>query len=234
MVTTIQPAADTKPRLPIEVCESVIVAVYDDRYGLVPTALTTLSTCALVCRAWRPHAQKILFRYVVLRDQDALHRFAALLDISPELGGHVRLLVLRGHLHVPSSPAVLFPTVLRGRLTMLLELRIYEFDPTEKIVRPLPKGKKELPTLPIHRHFPSLLTSLSRIRTLKLWNIRFPSFGDFARILQKLLDLEELCCDLVSWAVLGQIPPFMAEFRPHGSRSPFLPQLQCLRVSVPI
>ncbi|TFK79049.1 hypothetical protein K466DRAFT_606440, partial [Polyporus arcularius HHB13444] len=145
-----------EPRLPIEVCERVIEAVYDGRYEFVSTSLATLSSCALVCRAWRPRAQRVLFEFVLLRDKDTLYRIAQLLDASPELGSYVRTLALRGYLHVPYSPAVLFLAALRGRLANLANLYIQGFDDNEKAANPLPEGEKELPFLPIYRYFPSL------------------------------------------------------------------------------
>ncbi|RDX43215.1 hypothetical protein OH76DRAFT_1488014 [Lentinus brumalis] len=216
------------PRLPIEVCERVIEAVYDSRYTLVSTSLATLSGCALVCRAWRPRAQRVLFEFVLLRDKDTLYCFAELLDASPELGTYVRTLAFRGYLHVPYSPAVLFLTALRGRLANLADLYIQEFDDEEKAAKPLPEGEKELPFLPIYRHFPSLLTSISHIRRLDFVDVRFPSFGDFARFLSTLSNLKKLYCYRISWAVLGLEPVCMAKRSSADSRKVFLPNLEIL------
>ncbi len=222
---------EAKPQLPIEVCERVIEAVYNDYYHFVSTSLATLSSCALVCRAWRPRAQKVLFEYVLLRDKDALYRFAELLDASPELGTYVHTLALRGYLHVPYSPAVLFLAALRGRLTNLAKLYINSFDDAEKAANPLPEGQKELPFLPIHRYFPSLLTSISHsIRTLNFAELRFPSFGDFARFLSTLPNLKELACYRISWAVLGLEPVCMAKRSSLDTRKMFLPNLEVLVV----
>ncbi len=221
---------EAKPRLPIEVCERVIEAVYNDNYDFVSTSLATLSSCALVCRAWRPRAQRVLFDHVLLQDKDALYRFAELLHTSPELGTYVRTLELRGYLHVPHSPAVLFLTALRGKLTSLAGLYIYGFHDREKAANPLPEGHKELPFLPIHRYFPSLLTSISHIRRLDFVDVRFPSFGDFARFLSALPNLKELYCDNVSWAVLGLEPVCMAKRSSHDSQKTFLPNLEELTV----
>ncbi|KAI0705259.1 hypothetical protein C8T65DRAFT_557979, partial [Cerioporus squamosus] len=180
--------------LPIEVCERVIEAVYNEDYYLASAAVATLARCALVCRAWRPRAQRVLFEFVLLRDKDRLYRFAELLDVSPELGTYVHMLELRGHLHVPYSPAVLFPTVLRGKLPNLVNLYIYGFNEDEKAAEPLPEGAKELPYLPIHPYLPSLLTSMSHIQALYFADVKFPSFGDFARFLDMLPNTQELIC----------------------------------------
>ena len=221
-----------QPRLPIEVCEYIIEDLFETGYSLVQTSLATLASCALVCRAWRPRAQQVLFAYVLLRDKQSLDRFAALLDASPQLGSYVQTLALRGYLHVPYSPAVLFVTVLRGKLSHLRWLSIDELSDGEKAAKPLSGGEKELPSLPIHRYFPSLLASFSHIRTLDLTDVRVPSFGDFARSLNTLANLEKLYCEHVSCAVLGQEPPCMARSDPDDlrSRTTFLCNLQTLVV----
>ncbi|KAI0712801.1 hypothetical protein C8T65DRAFT_173848 [Cerioporus squamosus] len=228
MDDTLPSQVEIKPRLPIEVCERVIEAVYDDKYDSVPAALATLARCALVCRAWRLRAQRVLFEFVLLRDKNGLYRFAELLDASPELGTYVRTLELRGHLHVPYSPAVLFLTLLRGKLPNLLNLYIRGFTDGEKAAEPLPEGVKELPCLPIHPYLPSLLTSISHIRTLRIADVKFPSFGDFARLLSMLPNLKWLSCVRVSWAGLGREPVCMAKHSSYSCRKPFLPILERL------
>ncbi|RDX43232.1 hypothetical protein OH76DRAFT_1233763 [Lentinus brumalis] len=230
MTDVLQSPVKAQPRLPIEVCERIIEAVYDEKYYAVSTSLATLSSCALVCRAWRPRAQRVLFEFVPLRDKDALYRFAELLHASPELGTYVRTLEFRGYLHVPYSPVVLFLTALRGRLTNLTGLFILGFDDIEKAAKPLPEGEKELPFLPIHRFFPSLLMSISHIRRINITDVRFPSFGDFARVLSTLHNLKELHCDYISWAVLGLEPVCMAKRSSADSRKTFLPNLEFLAV----
>lgn len=230
MATSFLLPVDGDPRFPVEVFERIIESAYDDRYGLVQAAVTTLSSCSVVCRAWRPHAQKVLFEYVTLRDMPSLYRFAELVDGSPDLGSFVRRLSLRGYLHVSFSPVVTFPTILGARLTNLRVLYIVEISDHEKASKPLSEGEKELPILPIHPYLPSLLTSIPPIRRLDLVKLRFPSFGDFARVLHTLSSLEELYCVKVSWAVLGQTPYCLTRNRSHNSLQMFLPELRFLRV----
>ncbi|KAI0705270.1 hypothetical protein C8T65DRAFT_809800 [Cerioporus squamosus] len=230
MDDTLPSQVEIKPQLPIEVFECIIEAMYNERYSYVSVASTTLASCALVCRAWRPRAQRVLFEFVLLRDKDGLYRFRELLDTSPELGTYVHTLELRGHLHVPYSPAVLFLTVLRGKLPNLLGLHIYGFNKYEKAAGPLPEGVKELPCLPIHPYLPSLLPSISHIRALFLADVRFPSFGDFARLLSMLPNLKCLSCHGVSWAGLGREPVCMVKRSSYSCRKPFLPNLKRLYV----
>lgn len=236
MADAVPSQVEDDPQVPIEVWERVIEAVYDDRYTLALAALATLASCALVCRAWRPRAQMVLFEYVILRDKDALYRFAALVDASPQLRTYVRGLALRGYLHVPYSPAVLFLTGLRGKLPNLAHFSINGFDDNEKAAKPLAVGQKELPCLPIHRYLPSLLASISHIRRLYLSDVRFPSFGDFARFLYTLPDLKVLNCRRVSWAVFGQEPICMMAKRQAYNilRETFLPKLERLVVCLHI
>ncbi|TFK85526.1 hypothetical protein K466DRAFT_664450 [Polyporus arcularius HHB13444] len=222
MADTLPSQVDVCLRVPVEVWEHVIEAAYNERYGEVPVAFATLCSCALVCRVWCPCAQQVLFNYVVLRDKAALYRFAELVDAYPKLGTYVRMLALRGYLHVPYSPAVLFLTALGRRLTNLSALSIHGFDDDEKAAHPLPEGHKELPCLPFHRYFPSLLTSISHIRRLSLRDVRFASFGDFARFLSALCNLGDLFCTRISWSVLGVDPACF------NSGETFLPNLKTL------
>ncbi|RPD82706.1 hypothetical protein L226DRAFT_35240 [Lentinus tigrinus ALCF2SS1-7] len=175
------------PRLPFEVCERVIECVLlEHRRGGLPETLKTLSFCALVCRAWRPCAQRVLFRHVVLRDVNAFHRFAALLDVSPALGDHVWTLGMWGNFCVPDSVAVQCPIVLGTRLAGLVSLSIVDLVPygrrtTEPSaeLEPHPARKKTDTTLscwPIHPYFSSALKSISHIRELNLQNVRLSSF----------------------------------------------------------
>ncbi|RPD75974.1 hypothetical protein L226DRAFT_612233 [Lentinus tigrinus ALCF2SS1-7] len=228
MADTLPLQGEVNPRLPTEVCENVIEASYDRCYHLIQSSLATLSSCSLVCRAWRPRGQSLLFEYVLLRDKDALYRYAELVNSSPKVGAYMRTLSFRGYLHVPYSPAVLFPTVLRGKLPNLSEVYFNEFSADAKAAKQLPEGKKELPSLPIHPYFPSLLACISHIRILHLSNVRFSSFGDVARILDKLSNIQELHCEGLSWAVLGQEPQCMVKRDLYDSRTTFLPRLEFL------
>lgn len=219
------------PRLPIELCERVMDAVYDFYYQFIAGSLVTLSRCALVCRAWRPRAQMILFDCVLVRNTDTLHRLAAQLDESPRLRGYVHRLALRGYLHIPASTAVLFPTILRLRLPNLTHIYLQEITPEEKAASPLPAQIKELPAVPTHRYFPSTLTTFNYIRKVDFVRIRFCSFGDFGRVLQPLSNLQELYCDTVSWEVFGRPPLCMLKTTSNvRDRRSFLPRVHTLEV----
>ncbi|RPD57670.1 hypothetical protein L226DRAFT_573616 [Lentinus tigrinus ALCF2SS1-7] len=217
------------PRLSIELCEHVIDAVYDYYYQFIVESLATLSKCTLVCRAWRPRAQMMLFESVLIGDTAKLHRFAALLDDSPRLREYVHRLALRGYLHIPASPAVLFPTIMRLRLPNLTHLYLQDITSKEKLETSLPKGVKELPSVPVHPYFPSLLSTFNHVRRLDLVRIRFCSFGDLCRVLSGLSGLPELSCDNVSWQVFGTLPPGVLKAISNAHpRKPFLSKLRTL------
>ncbi|RDX43749.1 hypothetical protein OH76DRAFT_1183293 [Lentinus brumalis] len=217
------------PRLPIELCERVIEAIYSERFYLVSEALTTLARCSLICRAWRPRAQMILFTYVLLKDKQMLHRFAALLDSAPHLGRYVRTLSLRGHHHRPDSTVVLFPTVLRNRLPSLVRLSIAEEQAATPEVDSEPSPvKKPPPCLPIHPRFSSLIAPFAHVRELNLSNTNFPSFGDLCRILDRLSGLREILALSVSYNVLGLLPQCVLKNVCGGTSKRFLPNLRAL------
>ena len=225
---------NARPRLPVEVCERIIEHVYSSRQDLIPAMRATLCNCALVCRAWRPRAQIILFKRVEVRDKDSLYRLAELLhSTSGDLGSYIRTLDIRGHLNVPQSPAVLFPSVVGRRLANLSRLTITGFGcnngPRDGHCSRL-GSKTELPCLPVHPYFPSLMSPVSHIHRLSLTMLTFPSFADFARVLATLRNLRYLWCQTVSWTALGPESRCMAKDRPHDSRHTFLPKLEMLEV----
>ncbi|KAI0705258.1 hypothetical protein C8T65DRAFT_237554 [Cerioporus squamosus] len=221
-------------RLPVEICERVIESIYDERFYRVSDALAALSRCSLVCRAWRPRAQTMLFTYVLLKDKDMLHRFAALLDRAPHLGRYVRTLSLRGHHHRPDSTVVLFPTVLRNRLPSLVRLSIAQEQAvdsaqlSDKVVSST--DKKPPPCLPLHPRYPLLIAHFAHVRELNLSHTTFPSFGDLCRTLDTLTSLREILALSVSYIVLGLQPQCVLRNLDGYSGRPkrFLPKLRAL------
>ena len=226
------------PRLPTEVCEGVIDAVYDSRIRYLRSNYDTLRSCALVCRAWRPRAQVMLFRRIALKDVASLHEFSALLDITPHFAGYVRDLGLFGYTHhTPQSLVALFPSVLHGKLPNLRDIHIVcqpapaagSKLPVEKIALvPKPDAPASL-SLPLHQRFPSLLATFANVTGLHLTNISFPSFADFGRVLSRFVKLRVLRCHNVGWNVLGNTPKCMVS-PPCPSR--FLPELAHLKVRI--
>ena len=223
------------PRLPVEVHESIIDRVYHpstfNHHG-IRYSQAALSQCALVCREWRTRAQMRLFHSVELRNSHHLHTFAELLDESPVLGSYVQVVLVHGSSHYTPDDSILplFPTVLPQKLPNLQEVSIYNTglgnrSRKRSVRRPGPRGIT-LPHIPLHPRFPILLEYLQHLTTLRLGVLIFPSFGDFARILDRLTGLGSLVCDALDWSTLGIVPPCMAK----GLQGLFLPTLSNLKV----
>ncbi|KAI8993899.1 hypothetical protein BD414DRAFT_480767 [Trametes punicea] len=91
-----RPPTMESPRLPTEVCEAILDTILlpisrsaSLHYPYVATlpdvrdsilSRKTLCACALVCRAWRTHAQFLLWTYPMLDSQASLARFIATLQ----------------------------------------------------------------------------------------------------------------------------------------------------------
>ncbi len=225
-----------KPRLPLEVCESVIDRVYHPSlfdHRVNRHCQGALSQCALVCRGWRTRAQMRLFYCVELRTTYLLHVFVELLHQSPSLATHVHVVLIHGSSHYTPADSVfpLFPTVLAGKLPNLRDMSVYGTGIDGRPGSPCRRGERvgarriKLPHLPLHPWFPVLLNDLRQLTTLRLGVLTFPSFGDFARILHRLSRLQSLVCDGVDWSTLGLVPPCI-------KRGWFLPELATLKVRV--
>ncbi len=227
-----------EPRLPLEVCESVIDRVHHpslfDHHATMYSC-AALSQCSLVCRAWRPRAQKLLFYAVELRTAYLLYAFVELLDESPGIATYVHVVLIHGSTHYTPGDSVfpLFPTVLAGKLPNLQEMSVYGTgikswrSPRKRSPRVL--GRKfTLPHLPLHPWFYTLLDELRHLTVLRLGVLTFPSFGDFARILHRLTGLQSLVCDALDWSNLGLVP--LCTLGLGGERGEFLPALCSLKV----
>lgn len=225
------------PELPTELWEMVVDQVHYARHSELRNMIRsvndrTLFSCALVCSAWCPRSQRWLFDIVWLEDSVAMYAFAAIADSVP-IGASVSTLVLGGHfLHTPRSMISSFPVVLLGKLSNLRSLHIQPLPPNlveyERISTKLYSvSLKQLPSLPIHRHFPLLLQAHpSNITKLSLSFITFPSFASFARTLRAFPLLRKLYCDVVRWSTLGPDIAWATSFR-----GPFLPRIEDLWVS---
>ena len=219
-----------RPRLPVEVCEAVIEAIHEFSSTRFHTNCTTCRACALVCRALLPRSQMTLFRTVELTNASALYKFSAHLDAVPHIAGYVRQLMLASRsLHSADSVVAVFPTILKGRLPNLVFLdcwRIFE----DEIWHPEAKRQpltKELPCLPLHPRFPTLMAPFGGITEIELVGVTFPSFGDLARALHSFCNLRHASLHTVGWMALGSLPSCMAT----ESQPRFLPYLTELSVS---
>ena len=66
--------------IPIEIVMNILETAYDDQDHHSNASLYT--NCALVCKDWAVISQKLLFRYVSLRNQTAYIAFQAAVDRS--------------------------------------------------------------------------------------------------------------------------------------------------------
>ncbi|KAI0737235.1 hypothetical protein C8Q80DRAFT_1214347, partial [Daedaleopsis nitida] len=220
--------------LPIEVYESIIDAVYDDRtsYKTFSSSRKDLRNCCLVCRAWRPRSQMRLFYAIELPDASALYALVDLLDAMPSLSAYVRILHLIGRSHHdPRSVVALFPTLLMPKLPRLYSLsiiRLVEQNDKGTAKIKIAAGTRTFPYLPIHPRFPSLFAPYSgSVRQLYLNSVSFPSYDDFVGVLFAFRNLVDLRCSTVQWSVLGHIPRYLT--RKESGRA-FLPCLQILKL----
>ena len=217
-------------RLPIEICERVIDAVYvhDTHNHNHSVAIHTLENCALVCRDWTFRAQSWIFHTVKLEDIATLHRFATLLTGAPAICRHVRRLYVVGWLlHSPTSVITHLPFVLRGRLPQLHSIVVFRsLDEPQG----LQGNNRSLPHLPIHPHFPLSFRHIgASLTNLHLEGLTFPSFTDFARALQSASEVVELVCVRVRWSP-PSIPPLPLE--PGTAKQISLHRLKKLIVSL--
>ncbi|KAM5545187.1 hypothetical protein V8D89_001298 [Ganoderma adspersum] len=232
MVTTPQPLAR---HIPIEVCKNFIDMLYSPYHDFSHELenFAALRNCALVCRAWRVRTQRMLFYAVHLNDVAALYRFAAILKAGPYLRTcmHEVTLISRSF-HTTASVLSLFPAVFGGKLVNFHRFRIWRVSESDAWYPATsdPQKAKALPHTPLHPHFPILLASFTAISTLQFAYITFRSFGEFARIVYSLPNVETLMCHSVAWTTLGPLPAFMDPVVYSKRRtSRFAPKLRLLK-----
>nr|VWO97953.1 Thioredoxin reductase (EC [Ganoderma boninense] len=159
--------SSVQPRrqIPTEVCENIIDTLYSLTVKGTTANIATLHNSSLVCRDWRVRAQKMLFFKVQLSDGASLHRFSAVLDIGQHLRDYVHEVLLTGHhLHTTASILTSFPAVFAGRLPNLWSVTVVHLISTQTHLYPRtpdPPKMKTLPYIPLHRSFPSLLSSFT-------------------------------------------------------------------------
>lgn len=88
----------THSHIPLEIADLVLENTYTPRcfyINLSKQEIGTLASCALVCRSWRPFAQRRLFEHVWL-DLKSKHldQFLACLESSPHIAAATRLLCI--------------------------------------------------------------------------------------------------------------------------------------------
>ena len=131
--------------VPQDVCDHVIDFLADDKQSL--------SSCALVCRDWRPRSQYHFFADITLIIQiDSISnrqmRFEQVLRGRPEVALHVRSLTVLAHLQVHNFPFIPWPGQFPVDFSLFPRLRALTLD---QFLFDSP-----LDFLPIMRSIPSL------------------------------------------------------------------------------
>ena len=194
-----------------------------------------LRNCALVCRAWRIRAQRMLFYTVHLNGVASLYRFAEILQAGPHLYLFVNEVTLISRsLHTTASILSTFPAVFAGKLHNLQRFRVWRISESDTwYPKALDQPKvKPLPHTPLHPHFSLLLASFTTLSTLQFAYVTFFSFGEFIRIIRSLPNVETLLCHAVAWTTLGPLPAFLegSECSKRRPLLPFAPKLRLLKV----
>ena len=201
-------------RFPVEVCENVIEKLYSSRLRSQVEHSRTLHSCTLVCRAWRICSQRNLFYSVVLRSTEAVRRLARTLDNGPHLSHYIREVVLIGHtLHTTTSPLLLFPLALYGKLPRLKDLAVSHVAEDEDWYPRMSESEtaKLLEHLPIHPRFPLFLSAFTTVTRLSILTVKFRHFNDFLGMLNAVPALQHLTCSGVGFITLGPLPMYIKQ-----------------------
>lgn len=193
--TSAQPAAcrrsiklvDHDVHLPMEIVISILEATY---YGddLQPNR-PLLKACSLVCKDWCATSQKLLFRDVTLRTQDAYRAFKRAIDGTTERGRMLSQAVVRLHVTLdPSQPRHLYPQSFARAVSLcpnLYELQVALYGYRERRSPVGDAGDERLrPTGSFDNHTLSLLRSGPKITAL-----RFDNWSENRQAMAPLLDI---------------------------------------------
>lgn len=204
----------SKPKLPIEVCERIIDCLpafigfpcWDwPNFG---TERRTLYTCALVCRDWVPRSQHNLFCQVELCTTRQAHAFLDIvtrfphraklvqsLSISPAPYGTSRLVLPKK----PSNPPCYYNWIYQAleRLPhLLVNLSLLDL--------------RSLPTL--HPSFVHRASRFKTVKALSFFDLSEQSFSEIIQIVYRLPRLESLQMGYCSW---NQSARFFSRNRPR-------------------
>lgn len=203
----------TDTMIPTEVCEQIIDMAYIHDFTKSvdhELAISTMQSCALVCRASRTRSQRWIFHAVRIEDMQTLLKFSSHLEREPRLAVFVRKVCVVGEsVHAPASPATALPLLLDRRLPNLTAV---------SIIRPLdPQASRHQESLrqhlPIHPRFPLSFRAFAALDDLHLEGVVFPSFTDFARCIQSIDGVSGLTCIRVRWSA-PSIPSSGQQVRP--------------------
>ncbi|KAH9921354.1 uncharacterized protein B0H18DRAFT_567536 [Fomitopsis serialis] len=180
------------PRVPFDICEEIInhVAMHLDEVAWSPEQdpwRHTLSSCALVCRAWHYHSQPYLRQFVKLRDRAGVMSLSKLLRDKPQLSRVVRIVAISGcpvkDVPHPISHLGTFAVMLAGKLPNLHTLRLENAE--------WPVGSVPLDTIRYLATFPS-------ITMLELRGVHFVAISQLVQLISALPALRRLKTNRVS------------------------------------
>lgn len=193
-----------------------------------------LCACSMTCKAWLPRARHHLFRSVQVHPGRRGDAFKLLLEISPEIGKHIRDVRISGVVNNPSNPALpdlsgrwpTLSTVNDGSSSMSKKPELRCVDWLQNV---LPASTKILGrvrsltlfSLPITQLLAQLLGShFGQITAVKLDACRAETFGDLLSLPRALTEVENLCMDSVTWyRPTYTKPASIAVSRPHSLKS---------------
>ncbi|KAI0693689.1 hypothetical protein C8T65DRAFT_585555 [Cerioporus squamosus] len=168
--------------VPVEICQHIIDALWDD--------IGTLRQCALACRAWLPRSRLHIFHSITLRERPNVYAFASVMQRERS----IEQLVQRIRIDLEKHTFLLdsFFAVLGHRLPRLRELSL---------------TGNMFPGL-FHRHITRRTclhaSFMASITSLSLYKVTFLTFGDLARLLDTLTHcLTHLTLDSTSWITYG-------------------------------
>ena len=194
--------------------------LYSDTY--TEQAQITLRTCALVCSSWRVRSQRWIFYCVTFNDTAPLQRFVAVMEASPHLRDYVHQAVFRGPgLYTVASPLSLFPVILQGNLPKLQQITIRCDIAGEDSYLPSSTSvaARRLPHIVLHPRFTLYLSAFTSVTSLRLFDVTFQHYNDFARMVNSFPNLRMLHSTRVRWVTMGAVPLCM-EPRVQWGRTP--------------
>lgn len=174
-------------RLPLEVCEMVIVRVAQLPQPDVHTTVQSLYACSLVCRSWVPRSRTHIFRSVLLYSSKKGKRFIIALSTTPGLGEYVDELTITVGYPDPGEPGGTgwIHQVLSAAAPLLVNLNRLAF------------GNLRV----LHPTFIALVSQLKTVRTLIVNDFRVgnQSFREIVQLTNRFKNLQDLVISRTEW-----------------------------------